>query len=76
MSERFDDPIVAEVRKNREDLLADFDGDTKKLSAYLKSKRSEIETAGLHYETEGKRRARLAWNRQQQEDLARRVANL
>ena len=64
------DPIVAEVRRNREAMLAEFDGDTKKLTAYLESKRPELEAAGFHFVTEEERQARLAWNRQQ------RIANL
>ncbi|MCL2475364.1 MAG: hypothetical protein FWF37_04540 [Chloroflexi bacterium] len=76
MSEEFYDPIVAEVRYNREQLLAEFNGDVKKLDAYLDSKRSEREAAGFHYDTEAEAQARLAWNRQQQQEFARRVANL
>jgi hypothetical protein len=76
MNERFYDPIVAEVRKNREELLAEFDGDIKKLTAYLESKRSEMEAAGLRFESEEKRQARLAWNRQRREAEDRSFANL
>ena len=67
MNKRFFDPIVAEVRQNREAMLAEFDGDTKKLSEYLKSKRPEIEAAGLHFETEEERKARLEMNRLRRE---------
>jgi predicted nucleic acid-binding protein len=70
------DPIIAEVHRNREELLADFGGDSKKLSAHLKSLRLEIEAAGLHYETEEKRQARIAWGKQQEEELARRIENV
>jgi len=76
MSSGFHDPIVAEVRRNREKILADFGGDTKKLSAYLKSKRPEMEAAGFRFVTEEERQARLAWRRQQEEELAQRVADL
>ena len=76
MNEKFYDPIVAEVRKNREELLAEFGGDTQKLTAYLESKRPEREAAGFRYVTEDERQARLALNRQRREAEARRVANL
>jgi hypothetical protein len=75
MNEKFNDPIVAEVRKNREELLAEFGGDTKKLTAYLESKRPEREAAGFRYVTEEERQARLAWNRQQREAEDRRLAS-
>ena len=74
MNDGFCDPIVAEVRRNREELLAEFGGDTKKLSAYLKSKRPEMEAAGLRFETEEERQARFAWNRQKRELEERRLA--
>jgi len=76
MSNKISDPIVAEVRKNREDLLAEFDGDTKKLTAYLESKRPEMEAAGLRFETEERRQARLARSRQRREEEHRRVASV
>ena len=75
MSERFYDPIVAEVRKNREEMLAEFGGDTKKLTAYLETKRPEMEAAGLRFETEAERQARFAWSQQQQETIERRIAS-
>ena len=43
---RWDDPIVADVRRNREALLADFDGDTHKLIQYLKEQAPKKEAAG------------------------------
>ena len=76
MDERYDDPIVAEVRRNRAELLADFGGDMEKLSAYLKSKRPEREAAGVHYETEEEAQARMAWSRQRRERAAQRAVNL
>ena len=76
MNEHFSDPIVAEVRKNREDLLAEFSGDTKKLTAHLISKRLERKAAGVHYETEAERQARFTWSQQQQEFIERRIANV
>jgi len=75
MNDRFYDPIVAEVRKNREDLLAEFDGDTKRLTAYLKTKRPEMEAAGLRFETSAERQARFEWSQQQQEALNKKIAN-
>jgi len=76
VTEKFHDPIVAEVRKNREDLFADFDCDMDKLSAYLESKRSEREAMGFRYVTEEERQARLSWSRQRQEAETRRIAVL
>jgi hypothetical protein len=76
MNEKFYDPIVAEVRKNREELLAEFGGDTKKLTEYLAAKRPAREAAGVRYETADERQARLAWSRQQEEAENRRVASL
>jgi hypothetical protein len=73
---KYFDPIIAEVRKNREDLLAEFDGDTKKLTAYLNSRRSEMESAGLRFETPEERDSRLAWNKKRQEEKDLKVANL
>ena len=68
------DPIVAEVRKNREDMLADFDGDTKKLTAYLETKRPIREAAGCRYVTAEERQERLAWNRQRREAENQKLA--
>jgi hypothetical protein len=68
------DPIVAEVRRNREAILAEFGGDTKKLTAYLESKRPEMEAAGFRFVTEEERQARLAWKREQREAEKRRIA--
>jgi len=76
MYEKFFDPIVAEVRRNREELLAEFDGDTKKLADYLASKRPAREAAGMRYETPEERQARFLWSIQQEEAENRRVANL
>jgi hypothetical protein len=75
MNGKFYDPIVAEVRKNREEMLAEFGGDTKKLSAHLETKRSEMESIGLRFETEAERQARFTWNRQQQEAIERKIAS-
>jgi hypothetical protein len=76
MNKNYYDPIVEEVRKNREDMLAEFDGDTRKLTAYLISKRAEREAAGCRYVTAEERQARLAWNRQRQETIAQKLANV
>jgi hypothetical protein len=75
MNEKFYDPIVAEVRKNREEMLAEFDGDTKKLTAHLRTMRPEMEAAGLRFETEAERQVRFAWSQQQQEIVERKIAN-
>jgi len=71
---KYEDSVVAEVRQNREKLLADFDGDRRKLSEYLVSQRPAMEAAGVRYETEEERHARFAWNRQQKEIEESRVA--
>ncbi|MCL1808094.1 MAG: hypothetical protein FWG31_10400 [Oscillospiraceae bacterium] len=76
MNEKYYDPIVAEVRRNREAMLAEFGGDTKKLTAYFESKRPEMEAAGFHFVTEEERQARIAWNRQRREAEDRRIASL
>jgi hypothetical protein len=76
MNNEFYDPIVAEVRKNREEMLAEFGGDTKKLTEYLESKRPEMEAAGLRFETEEERQARLAWKKKQKEELSQKIAAL
>ena len=71
MNEEYDDdPIVAEVRRNREELLADFGGDMEKLSAHIASERPELEAVGVRYVTEEKRQSLLA-RRRQQEALAK-----
>ena len=76
MSDVFYDPIVAEVRRTREKILAEFGGDTKKLREHLTAQRPKLEAAGFHYETEEELQARLAWNRQQREELDRKLAAL
>jgi hypothetical protein len=40
------DPIVADVRRNREALLADFSGDIHKLIQYLKEQSPKKDAAG------------------------------
>ena len=72
----YEDEIIAEVRKNREELLAEFDGDGRKLTEYLISQRPIMEAAGVRYETDEERQARFEWNRQQQLAEERRVSSL
>jgi hypothetical protein len=62
-----EDSIMMEVRKNRASLLAEFDGDTKKLIEHLISQKPAMEAAGWRYETEAELEARKSWHRQQQE---------
>ena len=71
---KFYDPIVAEVRKNREELLAEFDGDIAKLDKHIATKRAMRKAAGVRYETEAERQTRLSWNRQRREIEERRIA--
>ena len=70
------DPIVAEVRRNREELFAEFDCDPVKLREYLDSQRPIWEAAGVRYESEERRQARIEWNRRRREAEERRIASL
>ncbi|MDR1001378.1 MAG: hypothetical protein LBL96_11375 [Clostridiales bacterium] len=76
MNNAFYDPIVAEVRRNRKELLADFGGDIRKLDAYIDSKQREREAAGVRYVTEEEMLKRLAWKKQQDEELANKIASM
>ena len=76
MNKKYYDPIVAEVRQNREDMLAEFDGDTKKLTAYLEAKRPARIAAGCRYVTAEERQARLEWNKQRKETISRKLASV
>ena len=73
---KYEDSIITEVRRNREEILAEFDGDGRKLTEYIISQRPAMEAAGVRYETDGERQARFAWNRQQQEMEERRIASI
>jgi hypothetical protein len=68
------DPIVAEVRRIREEIAAEFDYDITKYHAYLDSQKAELDAAGFKYETEEKRQQRFEWNKQQREELERKLA--
>ena len=70
------DPIVAEVRKNREEWFAEFDYDAIKFQDYIREQQAKNKAAGVRYMSEEERQARLAWKRQQKEDENRRIANL
>jgi hypothetical protein len=74
--ELWEDPIVAEVRRNREELLAEFGGDVRKLNDSLVAERSAMEAAGWQYAKAGALEARKAWHRQQREEEQRRMAAL
>jgi len=69
-----EDSAITEVRKNRAELLAEFDGDIKKLIEYVDSQRSVFEAAGWRYETEAELEARKAWQRKRQEAEQSRIA--
>ena len=71
-----EDSIIAEVRNNRTELLAEFDDDTKKLIEYLITQKAAMEVAGWKYETETELEARKALHRQQQEMELRRIESL
>jgi hypothetical protein len=74
MNDGFYDPIVAEVRKNREELLAEFDGNMKKFREDLAKQRPKWEAMGFRYETEEERQARMAWSKKEREELDRKIA--
>lgn len=74
MSEVFYDPIVAEVRKNREALFAEFDYDAEKFREYIDAQRPILETEGFRYETEEDRKTRIEWKRMREEEEDRRIA--
>ena len=67
------DPIVAEVRRNREEMLAEFGGDIALMLDNFASKRAEMEAAGLRYITDEEHQARLAWKREREEAEERTV---
>ena len=71
-----EDSIVTEVRKNRAELLTEFDGDTKKLTEYFIAQRPAMEAAGWRYETEAELEARKARHKQQQKMKAHRIESL
>ena len=71
-----EDSIIAEIRKNRTELLAEFDDDTKKLIEYLIAQKPAMEVAGWKYETETELETRKALHRQQQEMELRRIESL
>ena len=71
-----EDSIIAEVRKNRTELLAEFGGDTKKFIEHFIAQRPAMEVAGWKYETETELETRKALHRQQQEMELRRIENL
>jgi len=70
------DPIVAEVRKNREEWFAEFDYDIKKFQNYIREQQVKNKAAGVRYMSEDNRQAHLKWKRQQREDENRRIAVL
>ena len=76
MTDEFYDPIVAEVRQTRERILAEFGGDMGKYQESLAAERPKWEAMGFRYVTEEERQARLAWRRQQDEELAQKIAAL
>ena len=70
------DPIVADVRNNREELFAEFDNDYAKLREHLDSQRLIWEASGVCYVSEDERQARLALCRAKRESENRRIAEL
>ena len=70
------DPIVAEVRKNREEWFAEFDYDAKRFQEYIREQQAKNKAAGVRYMSEQERQARLAWKQQLREDENRRIADL
>ncbi len=72
----WEDPIVAEVRKNREELLAEFDGDMRKLNDRLIAERPAMEADGWRYADVADLENRKTRYRQQQDEEQRRIAAL
>jgi len=70
------DPIVAEVRKNREEWFAEFDYDATKFQEYIMEQQAKNKAAGVRNMSEEERQARLALKRQQKEEESRKIANL
>jgi len=71
-----EDSIIAEVRKNRTELLAEFDDDAKKLIEHLIAQKPAMEVAGWKYETETELETRKALHRQQREIELKRIESL
>ena len=71
-----DDSIITEVRKNRTELIAEFEGDSKKLIEHFIAQRPAMEAAGWRYETESELEARKTWHRIQQEMELHKIENL
>ena len=76
MNNDFFDPIVAEVRQNREELLQSFGGDIQKLDTHMKTQRAKWKAAGFDYESEADRQTRIARHREYQEAERKRIANI
>ena len=68
------DPIVAEVRKNREELFAECNYDVATLHKRIGAKRAAREAAGFRYETKEEREVRIERNKQQREAEGRRIS--
>jgi hypothetical protein len=62
-----EDSIITEVRKNRADIINEYDGDTKKYLVFLISQKPVMEAEGWRYESEAELDARIAWHKQQRE---------
>jgi len=71
-----EDSVIAEVRKNRTELLAEFDDDTKILIEYLIAQKPAMEVEGWKYETETELETRKALHRQEQEMELRRIESV
>jgi hypothetical protein len=68
-----EDSVITEVRKNRSELMAEFDGDAMKLIEHLRSERPKLEASGWRYESEEEFEARKTWHRNQQEAEQQRM---
>ena len=71
-----EDSVIAEVRKSRTELLADFGGDTEKFIEHLIAQRPAMEVAGWKYETEAELETRKKLHRQKEEMELRRIESL
>ncbi|MDR1736151.1 MAG: hypothetical protein LBR85_04685 [Oscillospiraceae bacterium] len=69
-----EDSVMTEIRKNRAELLAEFNGDTFKYFLNCMEQEKTLRNQGRNFESPESLAARKAWHRQQQEAEQRRAA--
>jgi len=62
------DPVVAEVRTNREAIYESFGGDMKRYEEHLRQLESDLKSQGWEYEPKESIESRKALHRQQLEE--------